>query len=316
MTTPETSLVDLPVIDPNTARIDGIVARSGRLAVIFRRGPSRRVRLLVWDLATDKVTPGQWFKGRIYARRCDLSPDGELLAYFAASFRKPLYSWTAISRPPWLTALALWPKGDCWGGGALFESTRCLKLNHRAPGKAKSTAPDQVETDLAPGFRTPKGFRVEPLHEHAGWGEDDPIYSMRLVRDGWRYAEHATSESESGKDRFWVRFVPPIVRRKNLGRSSQRRGLALRVSLHAMSERHGRWYVETAAIVDDEDQVVAELGRVDWAETDLCGGVLLAREGCLFRLRKGKHAASPELVADLNPMAFEAIASPVAVRRW
>src|SRR5262249_25498999 len=52
-------------------------------------------------------------QGRIYERRCDLTPAGDRLVYFAASFRQPLHSWTAISRPPYLTALALWPKGDC-----------------------------------------------------------------------------------------------------------------------------------------------------------------------------------------------------------
>jgi hypothetical protein len=31
------------------------------------------------------------------------------------SRRKPFQSWSAISRTPYLTALALWPKGDGWG---------------------------------------------------------------------------------------------------------------------------------------------------------------------------------------------------------
>src|SRR5215469_5959559 len=104
------------LLDPNSARIYGLVARSTRRAVLFRRGPSRRVRLLSWNLETDEIDAGQWLKARIYERRCDLSPSGEKLVYFAANFRKPFYSWTAISRPPYFTALAFWPKGDCWGG--------------------------------------------------------------------------------------------------------------------------------------------------------------------------------------------------------
>jgi len=31
-------------------------------------------------------------------------------------------SWTAISRAPWLRALVLFGKGDCWHGGGLFTS--------------------------------------------------------------------------------------------------------------------------------------------------------------------------------------------------
>src|SRR5579871_613334 len=30
------------------------------------------------------------------------------------------YAWTAVSKVPFLTTLALWPKGDCWHGGDLF----------------------------------------------------------------------------------------------------------------------------------------------------------------------------------------------------
>src|SRR5262249_17885427 len=32
------------------------------------------------------------------------------------------YAWTAISRPPFLTALALWPKGDCWHGAGCLRT--------------------------------------------------------------------------------------------------------------------------------------------------------------------------------------------------
>ena len=49
-------------------RLYGLVARDARTAVVFRRGPSKRVRRLRWDLATDAVTPGQWLAGRIYTR--------------------------------------------------------------------------------------------------------------------------------------------------------------------------------------------------------------------------------------------------------
>ncbi|EGF90901.1 hypothetical protein ABI_23130 [Asticcacaulis biprosthecium C19] len=93
-----------------TARLFAIIARQTRKAVVFRRGPSRTVLLLTWDLESDTLTAGQWFKGRIYERRCDLSPDGELLCYFAAKHHGRPGTWTAISRPPYLKALALWEK--------------------------------------------------------------------------------------------------------------------------------------------------------------------------------------------------------------
>ena len=101
----------------SSVRLYALLARAAPVAVIFRRGPSRQVQLVLWKTDTDTFESGQWFKGRIYERRCDLSPSGRRLIYFAAKYRKPLYTWTAVSRPPFLTAVALWPKGDAWGGG-------------------------------------------------------------------------------------------------------------------------------------------------------------------------------------------------------
>src|SRR5439155_1621456 len=60
----------------------------------------------------------------------DLSPSGDLLIYFAATYRPPLKSWTAISRPPWFTAIALWPKGDGWNGGGYFVGPHEIHLDH------------------------------------------------------------------------------------------------------------------------------------------------------------------------------------------
>ena len=63
----------------NKARLYAIIAREARKAVVFRRGPSRNVLVLSWDLEPDTLQPGQWFKGQIYKRSCELRPDGRLL---------------------------------------------------------------------------------------------------------------------------------------------------------------------------------------------------------------------------------------------
>ena len=71
------------------ARLHVILARDASKAVVFRRGPSNRVCTVGWDLETDTFTMGQWLKGRIYEYRSDLSPDGELMIYFATDFSHP-----------------------------------------------------------------------------------------------------------------------------------------------------------------------------------------------------------------------------------
>lgn len=53
-------------------RLHVLLARSADTAVVFRRGPSKRVATFSWDRATDEVKLGQWLKGRIYERRADL----------------------------------------------------------------------------------------------------------------------------------------------------------------------------------------------------------------------------------------------------
>src|SRR4051794_10940713 len=95
------------------ARIHVLLARNAPLGVVIRRGPSNQVCSLLWDRRSDQFQVGQWLKGRIYERRSDLSPDGKHLIYFAMNGRwtsEAKGAWTAISKAPYLKALALFPK--------------------------------------------------------------------------------------------------------------------------------------------------------------------------------------------------------------
>ena len=177
-------------------RLYAIIARKTPVAVVFRRGPSKQVQLISWNTKEDSFEYGQWFKGRIYERRCDLSPAGDLLIYFAAKYREPRYSWTAISRPPYLTALALWQKGDGWGGGGQFVSESRIDLNHR---------PEEMV--LAAGFSIPTRFKVRSLGERPGLGEDDPVWSARLMRDGWTLTSYPTgTKDDFGAKDYCIEF--------------------------------------------------------------------------------------------------------------
>jgi hypothetical protein len=290
------------------ARLYALIARGARKAVVFRRGPSKSVLLLAWDLANDKLEAGQWLKGRIYERRCDLSPDGELLVYFAASYRGPWRTWTAVSRPPYLTALLAWPKGDAWGGGGLFRNDRSLQLNH----------PPSGDMSPAPEFSLPTHFAVEPLGEASGRGEDDPIAGVRHHRDGWRLAsEGQMSDYEFDAELHW-RIDPPRVIERPIRGSD---GSVLQLGIHGVGERDGTWYVQTGAVASSDGAVIADLGRIDWADLDHNGDTLFAKNGCLFRLprdriKTGDRPGTPTLVADLNDRRFEPVAAPAFARAW
>lgn len=117
-------------------RLFVIFARSAPLAVILRRGPTKWYQLIEWDTRRDVFMDGAWFKGRIYEERCDLSPDGQLFLYFCHGGRtRAGYtdSWTAVSRPPWLHALTLWPWGTTYGGGGRFVGNRRVVLRIAMP---------------------------------------------------------------------------------------------------------------------------------------------------------------------------------------
>lgn len=157
------------------ARLHVLFAQDSPAAVVIRRGPTRHTAVISWDRKTDEFKIGQWLYGRIYERRCDLSPDGRHLIYFAMNGNwnsAAKGSWTAISRAPYLKALTLYAKGDCWNGGGLFLTSRKFWLNDSS-GHTKQR--DNVHFTESTTY---------PWHETYG-GECPGVYYIRLQRDGW-----------------------------------------------------------------------------------------------------------------------------------
>lgn len=293
------------------ARLYCILARNAPVGVIFRRGPSKQVLLIKWDLKNDTFEAGQWFKGRVYERRCDLSPDGSKLVYFAAKYKKPLYTWTAVSKLPYFTALMLWPKGDGWGGGGLFESEYTLLLNH---------SPSYDETELLDGFQMPKNFKIRPFGEYPGGGEDNPICDTRLKRDGWRYIEGKEAK-EDFDAKTWIMYDPPITYRKPLS-SRKDNEYVLEMRISGLKERDGPWYVTEYSVLNLKTEQAVNLGRTEWADWDRNGDLLYSQEGKLFRLKPDKHqefqydTGNVIELADFSNMSFEEKVAPSWAKKW
>ena len=290
-----------------SVRLFVLLARDADVGVVFRRGPSKQVLLLRWNLKNDAFEAGQWLKARIYERRCDLSPSGDRLVYFAASYRGPYQTWTAVSRPPYLTALALWPKGDAWGGGGLFSSENELLLNH---------PPTQVA--LAEGFSLPRNFKLGAMST-AGAGEDSPIFDKQSRRDGWELVQEGTWKERSRTERIWWRVDPPEIWAKAHPHKSVR--VRLLRQTEGVHEKDGPWYVTSYRLAVDGGGPGRDLGRTDWADWSSRGDLLFARDGKLFRLAmKSRTAfdvnASPRELIDLTPMSFEAHEAPPTARKW
>jgi hypothetical protein len=188
-------------------RLQILFARWAPIGVIFRRRPSKWVQIIKWDTTTDSFEKGQWFHGHVYAGRSDLSADGSLLIYFASKFNKKTvsdkeytYAWTAIGKPPFLTALALWPKGDCWHGGGLFTTNRDVFLNHR---------PDAAEPHPK---HFPTGVRVRSSPDATG--EDDGVLVPRMVRDGRKFLQNLEF------DYYGRRTIRPAILEKQISNGS------------------------------------------------------------------------------------------------
>lgn len=262
-----------------------ILSRNSPYAAVFRRGPTRWTLLLRWNTATDEFEQGDWFKGRIYTRRCDVSPNGEYLVYFAANFGSGQhrfqygYSWTAISRLPSMNPVALWAKDDCWFGGGMFSDDHSLVLNERSLVR-EVTLPDSMFD-----------VRFDPTAH----GEDEPIYSRRLDRDGW------TIETEGRIVYLGGGFTTPQAEvRGKPGPNGQR----LRVSRG----------IERFEVFDHYELIASDgtavpLRDATWADWDVHGRLVFAANGRVCSAEMTSGGLSEKVLADLSAISHDGLES-------
>ena len=282
MTIPE------PTIFP--ARLHVLLASNAPRGLVIRRGPSRHVATISWDRRRDEFRLGQWLKGRIYERRSDLSPDGRHFIYFAMNGHwdsEAKGSWTAISRAPYLKALALFPKGDGWHGGGLWTRERRYWLND---GWGHETLRNTGEVS--------RDRRYEPSENYGG--ECPGVYYNRLVRDGWRLVE----ETSDGDDDTFV-FDKPLP---------HRHGWVLRKIAHAgMNTPEGKGcYWDAHHLVHPTSGRKIKRPAWEWADIDR-DRLVWATDGKLFAGVVGREGLDDDATTELhdfNAMEFERIEAP------
>jgi hypothetical protein len=280
-----------------SCRLHVLIARSAPRAVVFRRGPSGQVMLSTWNLETDEIVLGQWFRGRVYDEHADLSPSGTYLVYHAAKYKGPLDTWTAISKPPFWTALVVYPTVK-YGGGVFLDEKR-------------------VGINMGFGSLTPTDDSPHPNHFEAFWlyGYTGP---KPMIRDGWVVIQRGKWLEQPAKARIEYVIDPPTIYR----RSNPRRGaFTLERRVIGAYETNGpKQVVEFAVITgsnegrgrtklrrEERELGREEFGRLDWADWGPNGDLLFAREGELFRAKldaEEDHLAVPKLVMDFRPLKF------------
>ena len=267
------------------ARLHVLISRDAKVGLVIRRGPSKSVCTVLWNRQRDSFKLGQWMRGRIYERRCDLSPDGKHLIYFAMNGRwesETKGAWTAISRVPYLKASDLFAKGDCWHGGGLFLSDREFWLND-----------GHGHNELKKSSQLRRNANGQPK-DYFG-GECLNVYYNRLQRDGWTMHE---KEYQGG-----------TLFEKKLPKSWSLRKLAFAESTIGAPPGHGCYWDAHELRQESTDTILA-FPEWEWAEF-VDGRLVFAVEGklCTARLGRGKIIGE-KLLYDFNDMKFEAIAAP------
>lgn len=267
------------------ARLHVLLARAAPLGLVIRRGPSKQVCTILWDRRRDKFQIGQWLKGRIYERRSDLSADGRYFLYFAMNGRwqsEAKGSWTAISRTPYLKAIALFPKGDCWHGGGLFNPNHTYWLNDGCG-----------HSELRNTREVMRNRKSQPA-EHFG-GECPGVYYPRLLRDGWKHVH-----TRSAGDPIDV-FDKPLIK-----------GWMLRKLAHSdINADPGKSvYWDEHELFQPAPNKQIKCPTWEWADID--GKRLVwASKGKLFAARLTDAGLLDEHeLFDFNEMSFVAIEAP------
>jgi len=250
-----------------SARLHVLLAREAPYGVVIRRGPSHHTRFIGWN-----------------GRRSDISPDGRHLIYFAMNGHwkgEARGSWTAVSRSPWMKAIALYAKGDCWHGGGLFLNNRTYWLNdgygHQVLQQSQAVVRDE---------------EYEPERDYGA--ENLGVYYVRLQRDGWPFKRNA----DNGKIAIFEKALP--------------QGWILRKLAHATTNHppgKGCYWDEHQLV--NPDQKVYDHPDWEWAELD---GERLAwaAQGRLWTcsILSPTELAPEKLLYDFNDMQYKRIKAP------
>ncbi len=254
-------------------RLHVLTATRSDHAVLLRRGPSDQVACLHWDRGSGQVRLGQWLQGRIHEHRCDISPDGGHFVYFACRGGR---CWMAVSRVPWLRAIAYWPQSSSWHGGGAFTDDGLLWLNGA-----------QAPSDLPDGLTAadPAAFP----HSTDGFHMGDLVRSQ-MQRRGW---SHVAGE------RYEAEMLMPLSELWNLR-------LILEIGAKNRSMISNRYALVSA----DNSKTIDQPG---WQWADKFGPLLQwAENGALWQaaLHDNGTLEDRTMLHDLTDMKFQPIKAP------
>jgi hypothetical protein len=185
---PLLAILRLRSMKPAYPRLQILMAQDTRVGLVIRHGPPKSVCTMRWDRSRDKFVLGQWMRGRIDTETCNLSPNGDFFLYTArknSAIHWRVIAWTAVSRVPYLKAIAYYPhRGE--GGWFLSDSEYCIPGGWREEEDREHPAIRRVESV------SPKPSLYSARMEDHGWSIEDTtakfaghIEFVRQAGSGW-----------------------------------------------------------------------------------------------------------------------------------
>jgi len=196
-------------------------------------------------------------------------------------------SWTAISKPPYLKALVLFGKGDCWNGGGLFIDNKNYLLN-------ELYADHRLLRDRSKLIGTRGVLKDIPYGNNECLG----VYYARLLSEGWSLNLDFSNNNiqvfdKKWKGKFWLRKFAHVGSGKKAGRGV---------------------YWDSHALMDSKVELVH---GTDWDWADVIKGSLAwSAAGKLYVLKRARSIDAEALLKDakmlhdFNPMRFEETMAP------
>lgn len=311
------------------ARIHLLPALSSPIVVVLRRKPAKRFHVIAWNTDTNTLEYGTLFEGKLFVERCDVSPDGQYLAYMAIGRDGKV--WTGVSRVPFLAALTHLNQDDTYFGGGLFTATGTLQWTMATPEATgtqnNSRAAVALKADIAQLERKLTGWLPANRKEKEEYAllrkkmlaKKRSLYNMdpnKPVKLPFATEQHLFTNTDLIEARFerdgWLREgkIPELVKTNDnwivtndpgwsLPLSS---GITLRCFYEGYMANGGYQYRFS---IDQYPDLLKE--GVSWACRDSKGSLIVARNGALEKyslkdITLGKPSFSIDL-ENLTPPA-------------
>lgn len=268
-------------------RIYCLPATKAPIVAVFLRGPTAWAHVGRWDIEKQRFEHGAWLGGRIFPRRCDISPDGRFLCYFA---HKPSARWehgeayVALSKLPWLTALHAFGTCGTWTRGYYFSEDE-------GGGELKESK-----------LPMPYGLRSIPTVQFAnerrrGW-EEAPDSPQRVSGDMWDERRNVRMQKRQPDGNY-------LLCVESMGQAGGEFGAG-----QAVDGMRLRYWLEA-------DGELELLDHLQWADWDPDGRLLVATRGGKLQILKFGNG-SPEVMfeEDLSLTEPNPEPAPGWAQRW